>query len=974
MNSPQPSAPESGWVEDPEAAPHLVSRGGIDHTPGAALVTVRGRAVLALPASSGGDSGLVRAVDVATGAVLPDRALLRYERHEVLALGAGRLLATLGPHRDTVVVRDAVTGSPVGVPILQERQTRSLALAVVDGRPVVITTGSGLAIWDVATGELIGRHERVFGRHFVTYQGRLLLVAEAAADSLRLHDVLTGEAVGHPLRCDFSMSVWRLAAVEHDGRLLVAFLDSHADTKVSLWDVTAGVELPTAPPADDVRELAFAMVNGRPLLLVARSGKSGPPLTLWDPVAGHQVLPDFFAGFDGDCALIALGSLDDGFFVVTAGAGAGPSELLVWSAEGRRRTTLADGAVCRLAPGTVDGRPTIALGGAGGSLRLVDVRTGQEFTSPYYGGPVDNGFIGTLDAAGRAVVILGGRPMRLWDVAAGVPVARLNRSSGGVTHSAAGELDGRAVVALVAGARGTEATLSVWDPAADALVCEVSLEQFIDDLRPEAVACTEIDGRTAVAVVIGRTVHSWDAATGESLGRPYPGVGKSILAMAAGRVGDRPVLAVGGKDRLVHVFDPATGTAVVPPLAGHSDIVTAVAVGTADGRPVVVSGSWDNTVRVWDAVTGASAGGPWSGHGDTIRAVRVTEWNGEPVVLSHASSGPPRMWRLRASAGRSGHTAAVGTVAAGRWEGRPVFASGSDDRTVRLWDAATGRALGPALTEHAAAVTHVTFSGPDRDILVTGDESGVVLRWRSHAGVLRGEPLTSLGGRIGGIATAEVDGRAVVGVGGPGGVLRTWDAATGEAHAELRAGAAVGHVDLGVLDGRPVALTISYGVTDEGAVLALWDVIAGEQSGEPVTVPEESANLGTLATVDGRLVVIRGIDAGDGGDYHPEEAADVEVVDVATRTVLRRHRQKGGWTHHAIVSRSAGGTVLLVVAEEGIVVDPFQPNVEQSEYTGHRAAVKCLATAEVGGRTIVASGDQGNGLHFWDLDTRERLG
>ncbi len=973
MDSPQPSVPESGWVEDPEVAPHLILRSGIDHTRNAALVTVAGRAVLALPAS-GGDSGLVRAVDVATGTVLPDRSLLRYGRHEVLALGAGRLLATLGPQHDTVVVRDAVTGSPVGVPILQERQTRSLALAVVDGRPVVITTGSGLAIWDVETGEAVGRHARIHGRHFVTYQGRLLLVAEAAADSLRLHDVLTGEAVGHPLRCDFSMSVWRLAAVEHEGRLLVAFLDSHAHAKVSLWDVTSGVELPTAPPAGDVREIALATMNGRPLLLVARSGAPESPLMLWDPVAGRQVLPDFFAGYDGDCALIALGSLDDGFFVVTAGAGAGPSELLVWSPEGRRRTVLADGAVWRLALGAVDGRPTIALGGSDGSLRLVDARTGREFTSPVYGGRVGDSFVGTMDTAGRAVVILRGQPMRLWDVAAGAPVARLNRSCDGIARSAAGELDGRTVVALVAGARGTDATLSVWDPVADAPVCEVSLERVSDDLRSEAVAFTEIDGRTAVAVAIGRTVHSWDAATGESRGRPYPGVGKSILAMAAGRVGDRPVLAVGGKDRLVHVVDPATGTAVVPPLAGHCDIVTAVAIGAADGRPVVISGSWDSTVRVWDAVTGACIGGPWSGHGDIIRAVQVTEWNGEPVVVSHARSGPPRMWRLRAPAAESGHTNAVVAVAAGRWEGRTVFASGSDDRTVRLWDAATGRWLGPALTDHAAAVTHVAFTGPGRDILVTGDESGVVLRWRSHAGVLRGEPLTSVGGRIAGIATAEVDGRTVVGVGGPGGVLRTWDAVTGEPHTELRAGAAVGHADLGVLDGRLVAVTISYGSTDEGAVLTLWDVITGKPRDEPVTVPEESANLGTLATVDDRLVVIRGIDAGDGGDYHPEEAADVEVVDVATRTVLRRYRQKGGWTHHAIISRSAGGTVLLVVAEDEVVVDPFEADGEKSEYTGHRAAVKCLAAAEVDGRTVVASGDQGNSLHFWDLDTREPLG
>ena len=53
-------------------------------------------------------------------------------------------------------------------------------------------------------------------------------------------------------------------------------------------------------------------------------------------------------------------------------------------------------------------------------------------------------------------------------------------------------------------------------------------------------------------------------------------------------------------------------------------------------------------------------------------------------------------------------------------------------------------------------------------------------------------------------------------------------------------------------------------------------------------------------------------------------------------------------------------------------MDPFEANGAESKYTGHRASVKCLAATEVDGRTIVASGDQGNSLHFWDLSTRQR--
>jgi WD40 repeat protein len=226
------------------------------------------------------------------------------------------------------------------------------------------------------------------------------------------------------------------------------------------------------------------------------------------------------------------------------------------------------------------------------------------------------------------------------------------------------------------------------------------------------------------------------------------------------------------------------------------------------------------------------------------------------------------------------------------------------------------------------------------------------------------------------MAVVEVDGRAVVGIGTADGVLSIWDAVTGERITELHTGAdlRVSHTDLGVLNGRLVALTIGYDSSRDSPTLTLWDVSAGEPLSGPVAVPEE-CEVGTLAMMDGRLVVIQGIDAFAGGEeYHAEAAADIQVIDVATRTVLGVHRPGRGWSHRATVARSAKGSVVLVTAEDWVVgVDPSDQTGE-FRYTGHRGFVSCVATAEVAGRTIVASGDRGNALHFWDLDTRERLG
>jgi WD40 repeat protein len=62
----------------------------------------------------------------------------------------------------------------------------------------------------------------------------------------------------------------------------------------------------------------------------------------------------------------------------------------------------------------------------------------------------------------------------------------------------------------------------------------------------------------------------------------------------------RPVVVSGGDDREVHTWDLATGETVGEPFTGHTDAVTAVAVQVRSGRTRVVSAGRDSRLRVTD--------------------------------------------------------------------------------------------------------------------------------------------------------------------------------------------------------------------------------------------------------------------------------------------------------------------------------------------------------------------------------------
>ena len=676
--------------------PRLVNRWPPPDLPSPALrrvLTGHTRAVTAIAIApdgswlvTGGDDGMVRIWDAATGQV---RAILTGHIGDVNAVAVapdGSWLAA-GGARGMVRIWDAATGR-VRTTLTSHRggmwatltghigDVRAMAVAP-DGSWLVTVSGlldERVRIWDAATGkERATLTGHIGGVHAVAVAPDGSWLAAGGHDGMvRIWDAATGKErailTGH-------IGGVHAVAVAPDGSWLAAGGD---DGMVRIWDAATGKE--RAILTGHIGSVHAVAVAPDGSWLAAAGGRALEDQTvrIWDAATGRVR-----ATLTGTGRVRAVAVAPDGSWLAAVGD---DGMVGIWdAATGKERATLTGhiGGVHAVAVAP-DGSWLVTGGGREDrTARIWDTATGQERVTltGHIGGGVRA--VAVAPDGSRLVTVSGlsDEKVRIWDAATGRVRATLT-GTGSVTAVAVAP-DGSW---LVTGGGweefGERGRVRIWDAATGRV--RATLTSHLRYVHTVAVAP---DGSWLAAVGARGRARIWDAATGQeraTLTGHSGGMWDTLTShigyvRAAAVAPDGSWLAVVGARGRARIWDAATGR-VRATLTSYLPYVRAVAVAPDGSWLVTVGGrEWgDQTVRIWDAATG----------------------------------------RVRATLTGTGGVTAVAVAPDGSW-----LAAGGEDGTIRIWQAVTWQVR--ALMRVDSGIGACAWLGSDA--LVVGGSAGLYL-------------------------------------------------------------------------------------------------------------------------------------------------------------------------------------------------------------------------------------------------------
>jgi WD40 repeat protein len=407
------------------------------------------------------------------------------------------------------------------------------------------------------------------------------------------------------------------------------------------------------------------------------------------------------------------------------------------------------------------------------TIRLWNVQTGQSIGEPLHGHELSVDAV-AFSRDGTRIASGSSRPsLRLWDA---TTRQSLGMGDAGSVMSMAFSPDGSRIIAggrqILVASGDKDDDLRLWDartgePIGDALKGH---QQTVN-----GVAWSR-DGTLVASASVDTTIRLWKAETAQPIGTPIEGHMQPVNSVEFSH--DSRRLVSGGDDSTIRVWDVKGDGSIGIRLQQATSEALCVAF-TRDGARIV-SGHRDGKLRFWDHRTGRVVGETSGENLGAVQCLAVSP-DGERIAAGH-QDGLLRLWdaRMGSLLGKpfEGHRGSILTVA---WnpDGARIASGGfaleqrrSTDHVVRLWEARTGQLI-RALEGHTRAIATVAFT-PDGRWLVSASDD---LRFWDLVG----------GGRVraplkgGGLMAINADGSRIVESGsGDGGVLRLWDANTGQ--------------------------------------------------------------------------------------------------------------------------------------------------------------------------------------------------